>query len=92
MRRRGLDRLQLLRDRAFVRQAGKCWWCGGMMLRSPVEAPAYHPLACTAEHLTPRSKGGHTTVMNITAAHAFCNHRRHRRSRKRHHKTLVRAG
>lgn len=35
-------------------------------------------LLATAEHLRPRSEGGGHSVGNIAAAHAVCNHRRHR--------------
>ncbi|WP_255357719.1 HNH endonuclease [Rhodanobacter sp. Root627] len=36
-------------------------------------------LQCTAEHLIPRSMGGTASSVNIVAACAFCNHKRHAR-------------
>jgi 5-methylcytosine-specific restriction endonuclease McrA len=79
-------KLQVLRELAFTRQDGKCWWCGELMLQRSAKMPANHPLLVTAEHLLQRARGGRVAVGNIAAAHAACNSRRHRRPTKRHHK------
>ena len=79
--------LQQLRERTFVRQGGKCWWCGQPMLRPSADVPTTHVLACTAEHVTPRSRGGRDTIGNIAAAHRSCNNRGSRKPMKRHHKS-----
>jgi 5-methylcytosine-specific restriction endonuclease McrA len=80
------NKLQLLRQKAFDRQHGRCCYCGvPMWLKSPSElcAPVPSPnaakrLRCTAEHLLPRSDGGQDRSDNIAAACARCNHTRHK--------------
>ena len=70
-----MPNLRKLRDNAYRRQAGLCWYCGLVM------APANdgRPNRCTAEHLTARSGGGLDPPDNVVAACWFCNSRRHRR-------------
>lgn len=80
-------KLQSLRRQAFVREGGRCYYCGVCMwLVSPAELPAaprsagaIAKLQCTAEHLLPQSEGGSDTLANIAAACAHCNHTRHKR-------------
>jgi len=82
-------KLRSLRQEAYVRQAGRCLYCGvRMWLTSPEELAPWRParascrsLQCTAEHLVARSAGGADSVANIAAACALCNLRRHRRAR-----------
>jgi 5-methylcytosine-specific restriction endonuclease McrA len=71
--RRKSEKLKLLRDQAFARQNGQCYWCDRLMLRPSAKVPANHGFACTAEHLIPRSHGGRDTSHNIVAACRRCN-------------------
>lgn len=80
---------QILRNRAFQVQNGRCYYCGvAMWLASPVELPVEHPkprpkvaaqLKCTAEHLVAKSEGGRDVAENIAAACLHCNWTRHQR-------------
>jgi hypothetical protein len=73
------DRLQQLREQAFKRQGGTCYWCDSPML----DPLSDHPRACTAEHLQPRSRGGRDQPHNIVAACFCCNNERGNGTRKR---------
>ncbi len=81
--------VQVLRQRAFERQGGKCYYCSvAMWFTSPVELAGGSAkrstcarLRCTAEHLIPRCEGGPNTSENIVAACAHCNVTRHKRKR-----------
>ena len=79
------SKIQTNRNRAFVAQHGRCWYCGmSMWLKSPSELPfatlsprVEAELRCTAEHLIAKSVGGRDTADNIVAACLKCNHTRH---------------
>jgi 5-methylcytosine-specific restriction endonuclease McrA len=74
--RRKSEKLKLLRDQAFARQGGACYWCDRVMLRPSDKVPANHGFACTAEHLVPRALGGRDDILNIVAACRRCNNGR----------------
>lgn len=78
------QRLKSLRALAFLAQSGRCYYCGLPMWQSSPEELGLlprsgGPFRCTAEHLEPKQDGGRDTPDNVVAAHASCNHRRHRR-------------
>ena len=82
------NRIQILRQKSFERQRGRCYYCSvRMWVTSPSElpkvpsVPAALSLKCTAEHLLARSKGGLDVANNIAAACWHCNWTRHRRKR-----------
>jgi hypothetical protein len=75
------------RSRAFVRQKGRCYYCGfPMWLCRPRNFASQHKLTdgqiarfqCTAEHLQARQDGGKDTQANIVSACKFCNSTRHK--------------
>jgi len=78
-----------LRNVAYVRQQGRCFYCGcPMPLSNNLDAFAQatglslslsRQLVCTAEHLKAKSEGGRDTGDNIVAACLVCNQRRHKR-------------
>lgn len=79
--------LASLRQRAFIRQSGLCYYCGRrmwerdpheFMMKFQLSGTAAALLACTAEHLQPKSVGGKASASNIVAACRFCNQTRHR--------------
>lgn len=79
------SKLAKIRDAAFEKQNGRCWYCNHPMLSptnsaSPITRRNRHWL-CTAEHLKPRSEGGQDRSENIRAACLFCNVTRHRMKR-----------
>lgn len=82
-------RLQVLRERAFQLQHGRCWYCGAhMWLVSPDELTCRKPslvalaqLRCSAEHLRAQCDGGRDTAANVVAACLRCNRTRHQRKR-----------
>jgi 5-methylcytosine-specific restriction endonuclease McrA len=79
--------LAALRDLAYKRQRGLCYWCGQEMIyhgRGELPRPWNHPRTLTADHLIRKADGGRTTSTNIVAACAQCNNRRHDPSTKRH--------
>ncbi len=63
-----------MREAAYARQGGLCYWCEQPML---LDVPANHSRACTADHLLFRAKGGRTRIDNIVAACRRCNNNRH---------------
>jgi HNH endonuclease len=79
--------LYKLRQKAFSRQEGHCYYCEyPMWLESWEEfaasfgiskAAAFH-FRCTAEHLVARQDGGKDSRENIVAACWYCNITRHR--------------
>ena len=77
--------LAKLRIRAFHAQQGRCIYCGLPMWESCVQEaiPSHIPerlarhLRSTAEHLIARQDGGPNCAINIAAACAWCNIRRH---------------
>ena len=75
------------RSHAFHRQHGRCHYCRlpmwlddlpSFLRRYSLTRRQALLMQCTAEHLTPRHKGGRAGRVNIVAACAFCNHTRHR--------------
>jgi hypothetical protein len=79
-----------LRQRAFSRQHGLCFYClfpmwertiAPLVDRLRVSTKAIKQLQCTAEHLFPVCCGGKDTAENIVAACWFCNQSRHRARR-----------
>jgi len=75
MPRRGMSggeqrKLVRLRQRAFKRQHGRCYYCDVAMT-----VGEHTPVAttCTGEHLKPRSQGGRTVWWNVVAACQRCN-------------------
>lgn len=71
------NRLHRARSLAFVRQDGRCYYCGLKMWLPGQPGPS--PLRCTAEHLIARSEGGSDGPSNIVAACLHCNRTRHKR-------------
>jgi hypothetical protein len=75
------------RLRSFVRQNGRCYYCGfPMWLGQPESFAGCASLTggqidrfqCTAEHLLARQDGGKDTPTNIVAVCKFCNGTRHK--------------
>lgn len=71
-----------------MRQNGRCFYCGlpavpaanlsHFARRNGLNLAQATALQCTAEHLHARCDGGEDAPLNIAAACATCNHRRHR--------------
>ena len=72
-------RIVSLRKLAFVKQAGRCYYCDIPMTPSANGAPRPHWRSCTAEHLVARQDGGEDSAENVVAACHYCNRRRHAR-------------
>lgn len=81
------SKIAKLRHQAFVRQDGRCYYCGRPMCSGDLEQFAERlnsslrfarRYLCTAEHLLSVQDGGKDTAANIVAACAFCNATRHR--------------
>lgn len=79
--------LAKLRQQAFVRQDGRCFYCSCPMCEGEadkftkqlrVPAGLAKRLQCTAEHLQAVKDGGKNVAANIVAACRFCNSTRHR--------------
>ncbi|WP_193335918.1 HNH endonuclease [Devosia beringensis] len=68
-----MSKLNKLRDEAFDRQGGLCWYCGRRMTAATDKRPNRR----TAEHLLAQCDGGQDVAENIVAACWFCNTRRH---------------
>ena len=64
-------KLRYLRDEAFKRQRGKCFYCHVDMIQ-PQEG-LEHPNMVTADHLLPRAEGGADVECNVVAACLGCN-------------------
>lgn len=56
--------------RRRVRQGAPCWLCG---LPIDLEAAPRTRWSFSVDHVTPRSKGGQTTLANARPAHYGCN-------------------
>lgn len=52
-------------------QDGKCWLCGGQMLRFGRSNTT--PLSASNDHIIPRSMGGGSCIRNKRLAHRRCN-------------------
>jgi len=76
------SRLRRFRNIAFVRQGGKCHWCGSMMIPNTERDLCDHPRFCTGDHLVPMSRGGLTEESNIVAACKTCNNHRQQTPRQ----------
>ena len=85
-----MPRPSLVRPRthAFVKQSGRCYYCGlPMWANNLLEFATAHgitpkqarALQCTGEHLTAHKDGGSAARSNIVAACLFCNAGRHSR-------------
>jgi len=80
-----MTHLAKLRIRAFHAQQGYCIYCGLPLWEAFIQASApphipelwAHHLRATAEHLVARQDGGPNSAINIAAACAWCNARRH---------------
>ncbi|QIS16485.1 HNH endonuclease [Nocardia arthritidis] len=72
-RRSGLDHRAYRRAKDKLRRQSQiCHLCGGVIdLKLSTEYPN-HPDAWTADHITPRSRGGHL-LGEMKAAHRRCN-------------------
>lgn len=68
-------RLRVLRDQAFARQGGLCYYCKEPMVAATPDT-VETPNMVTAEHLLPQSQGGATNEFNIVAACLRCNNDR----------------
>lgn len=82
--------LKKLRQVAYYRQNGQCFYCQRPMWLSDMEtyASLYRItkkqaffFQCTGEHLVAHSEGGKASQENIVAACKFCNVKRHDRKR-----------
>lgn len=82
-----MSRIKTHREKAFVEQSGRCFYCSAeMWLDRPERFASKHGLSerqarrfqCTAEHLVARCDGGPDSQNNIVAACAFCNSTRHK--------------
>lgn len=62
-----------LRNQAYDRQGGLCYWCKTPMLR---KAKKKLPHSVTLEHLIPEHMGGPDTPENCVAACSQCNNER----------------
>lgn len=78
------------RATAYIRQSGRCFYCGlPMWIGNPREFALRHNITlaqamrfqCTAEHLEARQDGGSDSAFNIVAACRHCNQNRHRRKK-----------
>lgn len=86
-----MNPLKKIRQSAFTRQNGKCYYCGFCMWQDSAESFAKrHGISvkqarhfqCTAEHLIARQDGGRDVGWNIAAACIRCNQLRHRQKKK----------
>lgn len=68
--RRKREHLAVWRHRLWLRQRGRCYWCGQPI---PHNATAGAPECLTVDHLIPRSRGGTDSPLNLVAAHKVCN-------------------
>ena len=91
-------RLKNLRTYAFKAQGGLCYYCDLLMWQSSpkelgLKAGNGAAYRCTAEHLIAKQDGGRDARENVVAAHARCNHLRHRRKgparSPQDHRTLI---
>ncbi|WAB92473.1 restriction endonuclease [Pseudomonas citronellolis] len=82
--------IQKIRSQAFLRQSGRCIYCGCPMWQTSSEQFAHEhrvtrkqalAFRCTAEHLHAQCDGGTNAPGNIAAACWFCNSQRHRAAR-----------
>ena len=67
-------KLRYLRDVAFQRQRGKCFYCNIAMVQP--QDGLDQPNMVTADHLLPRVEGGADVECNVVAACLSCNNRK----------------
>ncbi|MFE7717504.1 HNH endonuclease signature motif containing protein [Nocardia rhizosphaerihabitans] len=73
----GLDHRAYRKARDRLRRESQvCWICGRVI---DLSLPYTHPMSWTADHLIPRSKGGHL-LGEMRAAHRRCNSKRGNRT------------
>jgi hypothetical protein len=70
-----------LRERLFVEQDGRCYWCKDDMelehfIKTEHGNLKENPRFASIEHLLPKYRGGMNGAANCVAAHAHCNHKR----------------
>jgi 5-methylcytosine-specific restriction endonuclease McrA len=70
------DKTYRARCKALRAQGGACWICGNPIDRN---LPYTHRESWTADHVTPRSKGG-ALLGELRPAHRHCNSRRGNRT------------
>jgi 5-methylcytosine-specific restriction endonuclease McrA len=84
-------KLVRIRSNAYLRQSGRCCYCGvSMWTKDPRSFARAHGITlaqarwhqCTAEHLLARQEGGPDSAANIAAACKRCNLWRHRGKRQ----------
>ena len=82
--------LKKLRYSAFLKQAGKCFYCrqpmweedqGEFAKRHGLTLKQSRLFQSTGEHLIPHAQGGQATPENLVAACFNCNHNRHKHGR-----------
>jgi 5-methylcytosine-specific restriction endonuclease McrA len=80
--------VQKNRLNAFIKQNGRCYYCGSLMwMENPQEFAKTHSISlknakqllCTAEHVIAKCDGGTNSNENIVASCRHCNKTRHRR-------------
>lgn len=64
-------KLRVLRQIAFDRQGGRCYYCDVVMVMP--KKGAMYPNTATADHLLPKAAGGADVEHNIVAACQSCN-------------------
>lgn len=74
------------RSLAFIRQQGRCYYCGSPMwavdvkvfaTRYRITVSQAEQFQCTGEHLVALQDGGNNRETNVVAACLFCNRHRH---------------
>jgi len=71
-----LSKMQRKRLRMFIRQGGKCYWCGEKMFFSLGIGGTCHDDEATIEHLDDRyspERGQHPNEWRVHASHYRCN-------------------
>lgn len=63
------------KDVLWTRQAGRCWICGGLMVRKSMRNAdgSHDAMHATIDHLIPQNQGGSDEVSNLALAHYSCN-------------------
>jgi 5-methylcytosine-specific restriction endonuclease McrA len=70
LRNAALGQVPVVPSAIYERDEWRCWLCGDAIPRDVVVP---HDLAATVDHVTPISKGGLHTPLNVRAAHFICN-------------------
>lgn len=61
-------RRKRLKEKFWLIQQGKCWLCGGQMVKG-----GNGPMSATWDHYIPQSRGGTDRQDNLMLAHGRCN-------------------